>query len=180
MTLFFAFFVPQRRVREAAMDRPRISSRDGLVRAKQDEQQQHHQHQRAEEGLASGGRGPATGADTPHRRGPPIPNARQSFSSASSGTSPLTPQTPVRSLAELIQSSVVGASSSPLQHQLQSSGSSATLPTRTRRKLVQDRSSLGIYNCDLPSPRPNVLLPNFSISPYAEDSRRSPTMDLYR
>lgn len=34
---------------------------------------------------------------------------------------------------------------------------------RSRRNKFQDK---GLYNSELPSPRPNVLLPNFSISSY--------------
>lgn len=40
---------------------------------------------------------------------------------------------------------------------------------RARRSLEPLGS--GLYNNDLPSPKPNVLLPNFSISPYSESKR---------
>lgn len=49
------------------------------------------------------------------------------------------------------------------------SQSSLKLSRRNSRAQVH---TPGLYNSELPSPRPNVLLPNFSISPYAE-SRRS-------
>lgn len=43
---------------------------------------------------------------------------------------------------------------------------------RRRGKLTPIESD-GLYNSELPSPKPNVLLPNFSISSYAESRKLS-------
>lgn len=47
----------------------------------------------------------------------------------------------------------------------------------SRRNSRAQMHTPGLYNSELPSPRPNVLLPNFSISPYAESRRSSSWRD---
>lgn len=44
--------------------------------------------------------------------------------------------------------------------------------TSTLRKRRNQTLTDGFYNSDLPSPRPNIVLPNFSISPYSDTPRR--------
>lgn len=53
--------------------------------------------------------------------------------------------------------------------------SPALLTPSPQRNNISANSSagLGLYNNDMPSPKPNILLPNFSISSYAESRRAS-------
>lgn len=46
--------------------------------------------------------------------------------------------------------------------------------TSTLRKRRNDTNGAGLYNSELPSPRPNVKLSNFSISPYNSSSATLP------
>lgn len=44
--------------------------------------------------------------------------------------------------------------------------------TSTLRKRRNQNDTGDLYNLELPSPKPNIVLPNFSISPYSESKRK--------